>query len=295
LARSARRIGAWTTNLLATGLVLVVGLTFGRQLASWWALRSEGSSQRALGGTRFLDQAALEHEAAAPLLDFGDLPMRLGRETVTGDKQRVFASLRARCRAGAQQNLASARVPGPREQRMLRGTVDLTPVDQEPGKWKMYQLDGPLPMVVVTATRNDVSGRPGDQPPARALVWGLAFPVDSGTDQWTLFTCVPTEGLGPAASDPLALPIPPAGRRLMSLRATDGGGMVLLAGTDESQDWCRVLDAGFEQQGWSARGGWQAVGAGWHRRYAHRGQGFVVDVLLERGSEWRVLMTVARQ
>lgn len=294
LSLVARRLAGWTSNLLVLGLVLVVGLTFGRQLTSWWALGPDRASQEALGGKAVFDPDPLGGERTLHHLTFGDLPLRLGRQTVTGGKAAVFTALRAQCRVGAEQGLASTRMPGPDEQKMLSETVGMPPVDEEPGKWKMYQLDGPVPLVVVTGLPDDAPAGQRSQAPVRVLCWGFAFPAAAALQEWTLFTCVPSEGLTAPATEWPALPQPPGARQRMALRSAGGGGLLLLAGTGAEKEWLDFFDARFEQQGWSAPEGWQIAGGTRHRRYAHPTQGFVVDVVVEVRAELRVVMAVTR-
>lgn len=294
LSLVARRVAGWTSNLLLLSLVLVVGLTFGRQLTSWWALGPDQASRAASGGRAVLAPDPWGGERALHHLTFGDLPLQLGRQTVRGGKAAVFTALRGQCRVGAERGLASTRRPGPDEQKMLSGTAGMTPLDEEPGKWKMYQLDGPIPLVVVTGLGDETPTGEAGQAPARVLCWGLAFPVAGPVEQWTLFTCVPTGGLTAPAADRPVLPQPPGARERMSLWNAAGGGVLLLAGTGDEKEWQRFFDAWFQQQEWSAAEGWQTAGATRHRRYAHSTTGLVVDVVMEVQAELRVMLTVTR-
>ncbi len=290
----ARRVAVWTSNLLASGLVLVVFLTLGRQLTSWWAIGPGDPSQTAPHGDVFLEADPWGGEAALHQLSFGGLPLHLGRQTVVGGKSQAFAALRAQCRLDAERGLASRRVPGPDEQGMLTKTAGMEPADEEPGKWKMYQLDGPVPLVVVIGLCDDAAAGEGGQPAPRVVCWGLAFPAAANAEAWTLFTCVPREGLtDPAAGRPV-LPVPPGAQQRMALRGADGAGLVLLAGSGQAEKWREFFDAWFQQQGWSSGDGWQTVGATRHCRYGHESQGFVVDVVLESREELHALMTVTR-
>jgi hypothetical protein len=194
--------------------------------------------------------------------------------------------------------LASVREPGADERKMLSDTTRMKPVAEEPGKWKMYEMDGPIPLVVVTAMR-DATTADGQQPaPARVLCWGLAFPVTGGTHEWTewtLFSCVPTEGLTPLAELRPALPLPPGARPRVSLRSAGGGGVVLLDGTGEAGEWLGFFDTWFQKHGWSAEEEWRTVGRARHRRYLHQAQGFMIDVVMEVQGDLRAVLTVTRQ
>ncbi|MCY2993264.1 MAG: hypothetical protein NTY19_36095 [Planctomycetota bacterium] len=253
LAAIARRVAVWTSNLLVTGIVLVAVLTFGRQFTSWWTSPSGVDNLRLGQG---IAMPILGQEQALQILDVGDGPLALGRRTVTGNRAAVLMALRQACRAAATAGPRTARVPGPREVSMLRRTAELPPVEQAPGQWKLYQLEGPLPMVVVvqdgcgpTATdgsRAAAAGAAGHEagstaelpqgetssrllvaePGPRVLSWGLAFPLESETLTWTLFTCTPGEpaeaaGLGRQTGAGTARDSSPAGSSRPAIPAVD--------------------------------------------------------------------------
>jgi len=291
----AKRLAGWTSNLLVLGIVLVIGLTFGRELTSWWALDSLQPPQAGLGAGGLFGRDPSHSERNLHYLTFGDLPIRLGRQTVTGPKAAVFAALRAQCRGEAERRLRVAREPGPAERKMLQGTAGMTPVEQTQGKWRMYQMDGPFPLVVVTDWRNGDAEVAGGLAPAQVLLWGLGLPVAAGTAEWTLVTCAPTARGSASAADPLALPMPPGARRQTSLRNEDGGGILLLAGSGDPEKWLSSFDAWFREHGWSAAEGWSTVRGARHRRYAHPAEGFAADIVVEVPGELRVMLTVTRQ
>lgn len=292
---AAQRLAGWTSNLLVLAVVSVVGLTFGRQLTSWWAVDSHRPPETVTGAARMLPLDPLGGEQVLHLMEFGDLPLRLGRQTLSGTREAAFTALREQCRRAAERGVGATRDPGREEQKMLQGIAGLTPVDEAAGVWKMYQVDGPLPLVVVTDSRGAPAGGEAGTQPTRALAWGLALPQSFGSE-WTLFTCVPTAGLTAPAADPLALPMPPGATRAMSMRSEDGGGMLVLGGAGNPDAWLAALDTWFREHGWSADAAGSPIRGLRHRRYAHPEEGFAADIVLEEEqAKLRVMLTVTRQ
>jgi hypothetical protein len=271
--------------------VIVAALTFGRQLTYWWAIDPDDAREKPLLSNRQVESPSLGSERATHLVDFGDLPMAMGRKSLTGDKERVFATLRQECRAAVGQSPLSTRTPGPMEKKMLRRAATLTPVEREPGKWNMYQLDGPIPMVVVAQDRPQRVA----ETEQCVLSWGLAFPIESEGHQWTLFTCVPADGPSALTSDLPGAPAPPGGRHVMSLQTDGGGAIVCFAGEGSPQDWLRFFEEWFEQQQWSSSKGWQTIGGMWHRRFHHTSKNTTVQIAVEYDGHLRAMMTVAPQ
>ena len=166
-AALAKRVSAWTTNSLFTLLVLVVGVGFGRQVTSWWGADTSLPPTVA---------ASVDDPAAWQMLQFGEASWSLCRRSVMGDKQEAIKQLRAACR---QVLLAGPSVDqSPADARFLTFLAGCTPVDQEPGKWRLYELREAFPMTVGVLTRPNTQDR--------VAVWGLAMPM--GAKLWTLNT-----------------------------------------------------------------------------------------------------------
>ncbi len=184
-----RKVAGWITNGLVTGIVLVAGLTWGRQLTAWWLVRTphELRAGKDLDDGRGLGTShrGWQH------LDFPDLSVRLGRQTWLGSRTEALAALRERCRQQAARGGDAERQPGPDELQLLHRTANMTPVEQQVGQWRMYEIHEPMPLVILT----DWGGPLGASQrvvPARVLVWGLALPVGPEDGEWTLFTYLPT-------------------------------------------------------------------------------------------------------
>ena len=292
--RVAKRLAGWTSNLLVSAVVLVVGLAFGRQLTSWWAFDAQSRPESVLRG-RLVGPGPLGDDGRLHQLEFGDVPIRLGRRTIAGDTDAVLAALRTECRRAVEQGSPTRREPGPEERKMLEGTAGMVPVEQVPGKWRMYQLDRPLPLVAVTDAGDRTGTAEGEPTAGRVLCWGFAFPAGEGGAEWTLFTGLPADGLAASAAGPLGLPMPPGAQRQMLVQGEDGGGVLLFSGPGEAAHWQSSLDAWFRQHGWVADDGWRTVGGAQHRRYADSDGRCAAEVLMEVQGELRVMLTATRQ
>jgi hypothetical protein len=214
---------------------------------------------------------------------------------VSGEKPVVLAALRAQCRRDAEQGLAGVRLPGPAEQTLLNEAGGMAPVEEEPGKWKMYQLDGPVPLVVVAAWREPAGPNAEPGRPSQVACWGLAFPAAAGAERWTLFTCVPGEGAPGLEPDGPDLPLPASARVRLSLRSAAGEGLVLLEGSGEAAEWLGFFDAHLPEQGWLAGEGWRSAAGVRRRRFEHPEARRVLDVVVECGGELRAMLTVVPQ
>jgi hypothetical protein len=288
----ARRLAGWTSNLLVSAVVLVVGLTFGRLLTSWWAWEGQAGASPALA-YRLTDSGTLGNADSPHQVEFGELPVRLGRQIVEGDTQTVLAALRDRCRVVAGQGGQAPRVPGPEETKMLQGMVDLQPVEQLPGKWRMYQLERPIPLVAVTDARTPAAGHEG-QSLGHVLCWGLAFPAGTGLNEWTLLTVSPTGGSSRSPTDPLTMALPAGAQRQMQVQSENGGGMLLFRGTGVAEAWWSVIDGWFQQHGWSQWDVGTSDEGRRYRRYVSTAAGSEAEVCMEFQEELRVLLTVNR-
>lgn len=235
----AARIAGLATNVLATGLILILGAVGGQHALRWWsAVRSTPPDPVAeVLGPEAVQRRNGESSAAggsiSHLLSFGDDPLLATRTELQGDTQQVLRRLRDQCRSIAERVERVERTPGPAEQQMLARIGRHEPVAST-SRWRMYQIETPVPLVVT------VLDQPGRAPPdsaaniaaveSRVVSWGLAFPAvseqDTPSDRWTLFTLTAeTPQVGPVAPS-RTLPVPPQCRRTLSLRAESGAVMV---------------------------------------------------------------------
>ncbi|MEO8496369.1 MAG: hypothetical protein ABI614_14975, partial [Planctomycetota bacterium] len=103
----AKRIGNLATNLLVTGVILIVGIAFAREVIGWW--RSDSTS----GELSPLAAVVGDHVPAASadrqLLEFGDFPFVLDRQEFVGDVTQALGQLRATCRVAVESSEPLAR------------------------------------------------------------------------------------------------------------------------------------------------------------------------------------------
>jgi hypothetical protein len=268
----AKRISAITTNCLLTAVVLVAGLGFGRQVLRWWAEETAESAD-ALRSADLAD--GLGDPSRLHVLQFGDQSWSLRRQSIAGGRQAAAETLRAVCREVLRQNRLPGEGPGGAEEGFLRQLAARDPVEQEPGKWRLYELDESLPMMVGTQPEAAVVDSSAGQNLAaggqRVVVWGLALPA--GPEMWTLFSFQPeilaSQPVGPVPE----LPLPPASRRIVSMRVAGGGAMLIFEGPQEPKTWIDFYDGWFGSHNWKRSGVWQRFGARWHARYTAPGQG----------------------
>ncbi len=291
-SQAAKRLAGWTSNLLVTAVVLLVGVVFGRELTAWWKL-DPPSSLRPVSLYGSADLGSLGKAETLHYLEFGDMPVRLGRQSVRGDTDTVLQTLRTQVRLGIQRDGPRPRPAGPDEQKMLRGLAGVAPVEQIPGEWRMYQLDRPIPLVVVTSCRGR-SPVTDEQEFEDVLGWGLALPSGLGSSQWTLLTCSPTGEAATSATDPLEISLPSGAQRQMQLRSADGGGVLLFSGIGDAEAWWSAIDHWFQQHGWSRLEGRDGTPNGRHGRFENPVLGLEAEVLMENFEDLRVLLTVTR-
>ena len=165
---------SWTTKCVATIMVLATGLMFGRQVLWWWRMDlADGVASHNAGAI-----AAGLGEAA--MLQFGDQSWSIGRRRVIGTREAAADELRAECRRLVRQNTLPEDTPGNAERRFLDFIAAGKPVEQRPGSWQLYELEGTTPM----AAGVRYCGEPGavvwDNVAAsgrRVTTWGFAMPA----------------------------------------------------------------------------------------------------------------------
>ncbi len=278
-AALAKRISVWTTKGLLSAMVLVAGVGFGRQVLIWWGNDDAPTPQ--LLPAELLGDPGQPHS-----IRFGDAAWSLHRRSISGDRDEAVAQLRAECREllraiyrlsqnvaqppPAVQNLPGqpgAAVP----QTIMAHLSGSTPVDREPGKWRLYEFHETFPMAVGVARPSTSPSEPENgqadlaQLGYRAIMWAIAAPA--GANQWTL--CVFRSADSPMGEESglVEVPIPPGCRRTLSIRAVGGGGIVAFGGPDRLDRWKRFHDDWFANQGWRQSVHWRSAGKAWYAKY----------------------------
>jgi hypothetical protein len=266
-ASLARRISSWTSKGILTGIILVVGLVFGRQVLVWWG---EGDPARNPPPPPAAPSEALGDETAEHVLRFGDNPWSMRRQVISGDVHAAVTTLLAKCRRDTLEGGVPEAPPGPQEQTLLRSLAGRQHVDREEGKWRTYQFNAAVPMVVGIRVRRRGVGSSGGKKVAgtdlRVVSWGFGVPADS--NRWTLYTFVwasPTSG--PAPGIPV-IPLPPDCRRTLSMGVAEGGAVVGFRGPAQPDTWKVFFDQQFRTRGWRRDGPWRPQAGRWFNRYA---------------------------
>jgi hypothetical protein len=147
-ATLARRISVLTTNLLATGIVLVGGLALGWQVLAWWQEDVPANpAVSSAGGNALRGVPDSPFESAQELWTKAG-PLKV--ERLSGDRAAALAAMRAWCLEG--DVLVTAGEAGPGEQAFLQRLADETPA-LERGDIAVYVPKGE-PTMVVTVSRS---------------------------------------------------------------------------------------------------------------------------------------------
>lgn len=231
----AQRIANWTSNLLATAVVIVIAIVGGTHLVSAWMPVDSSSNEAEF----MLADAWPTLETCS--LEFGAVPFRLVRQTVTGDQETVFENLQARCARALELDPSPVSPAGPEEEKMIASAADWIPVQQQAGKWRIFRsqpsdaadadtvnaLSSQLPIVL--GIRDDCASESGLS--SRLVVWCIALAGEH--DQWTTFLgqASPTDGpsrIGQAW-------IPDFARRTLSISDHQGGSLTGFSGGQKEQ------------------------------------------------------------
>ncbi len=146
-ATVARKVSGWTTNLLATGLILVVALGLGRQLIGWWRIEPDEVMPMLPADGPGLGDA----DASAPAtLEFGDSPYAIERRSVRGDRAEALGQLLISCRQAAAQSDPPLAPPGDAEQQLLETVQHLQPLVRS-GEVRFYGPDAGFPLLIAVA------------------------------------------------------------------------------------------------------------------------------------------------
>jgi hypothetical protein len=273
-AQLARRISAVTTNCLLTAVVLVAGLGFGRQVLRWW-------SEDPVGSPAVMADNPTTNPVADPeqlhLIQFGESGWSLRRQSITGDgtvcrdvlQESVSSLLPQRGMPSEVEDATGYDATDNPTDEFLAQLATTEPVEQEPGLWRLYELDGAFPMVIGTRVENSAEDTQDGGNLAAAdhgmVIWGLALPA--GPEAWTLFVFEPqSAAIGPSA-EAVEIPIPEACRRTLSMEVAGGGATLAFEGEASPETWVAFYDQWFTSHNWSTPSGWQQYGDRWHARY----------------------------
>lgn len=261
-AQLAKRVSVWTTRGIVSAAILVVGLAFGRQMVVWWGIH--GGDENTPPGPA-LAAGDLGNPVAEHVLEFGETPWRMGRQTIAADEKQAFSALQSRCAGIVRSCDVPKGEPGPAERDFLKKISGQKPSQEEVGKWRVYALDATFPMAIGIIPA-------GEHPPLndgvagvawRVVTWGLAVPA--GVNSWIVYTFEPAES-GGGVPPRSGIPIPPQSHKILSIRSADGGAVVSFRGPDRPDACRRFFDSWLASEGWRTLAAWRQCGASWSVR-----------------------------
>ena len=282
-ANLGRRITNWTSNLLATAIVIVIALVAGTQLISYWVpngARAEVADSELADAWPALDACSLQ---------FGAAPFELIREQMTGDEEAVKLQLQNHCRRVLEDDPLPARAIGPQEQKMIESSVELIPVEQRAGKWRIFhsqkfavesdggqaELSSQLPIVL--GIRDDCPDQSSESGmTSRLVVWGIALAGEDET--WTTYV-----GKSAPQTSLAKLPqnwIPANSRRTLAISDKNGGSLIGFVGgpIEEAIDFYDRLAT---ENGWTLSSPWQKSNKTWVARFTPQADSPVAGIQVQ--------------
>lgn len=230
----------WTSNGLATALILVAGLTFGRQVLLWW------HEEPAATAPHKSDLASLEN--GIKHLKFGALSGPIQTRKVGGSRDDVLAALSDMCRPSERPSSAVGVPLNEAEQRLLASLADKEPAESGDG-WRIDQLPEGLPLVICSTTveRDSSRSRSTGQRPGNGMNSVLRLPLDlrivaiglavpAADDQWSAYA-FRLEDESRAASDSEPFPLPADSIRGITLTQPDGTVLTTFRGQGTPAAW----------------------------------------------------------
>jgi hypothetical protein len=288
LARLAVRISSWTSRLLLTCIVLVASLAFGRQVMEWWGV--EGPPHNPTTAGERPDDPVPSRE-----VEFGGQSLGLVHQELEGPLDAALAGLRKACRQSLQKEDVTVAPPGPAEKELLRSLANVPPVEEDGGRWRIYELkESPFPMVAGVGLSGDSSSAGRGKTVAdlgpRVVTWGLAVP--KGPHLWTLLTFHPADcSAGSRAAT--EVPLPPGSTAVLSLKASRRESVVSFRGPTSVDAAKQFYDHWIVENGWKAPGGWRQMDATWHLRCEQGRRAADVRVFPDARGGTRGLLLVA--
>jgi hypothetical protein len=277
-ARLARKWSRLSSNLLASGLVIVAAIALIKYVVPWWKQDEPPSAGAHLAET--LGQGVETEDPHGVLSGFGELSHSLRQARFVGDRAGSREKLRQICRQAAQTLQQSNRIVGPAEQRILNRLRTETPVAEEAGKWHMYETDGPAPIVAIVPWSH--FAEPGDQAGSAStgvLSWGIAVP--DADSSWTIFV-YPGSGVGHSSIPGLPqVELPTGTIKTMSLASENGGALLGFSGSIDPAACRAHFDRWAATTNTPQAAPWRKIGPQWMARFGKEDIGWVDVHLFE--------------
>lgn len=285
LHRVARQISGRTTDLIAIAVVLIGGLTLGRQILIWW---HEDPLQLSTTPVVALPDPTWGANDRPVQMILGDSEWRLTRQTVSqGGEPAALEVLRTRCRDVLQRTPAPTAPPDQQTQQILKALKNISPEAEQPGDWRIYLLDQ-FPRMVLGVRDGQTEGAQ-QQSTSQVVCWG--FVLTTGTRDWStsfferLQTAEePTKASVYSDFQLAEITAPPGGRRILALAEANQGGLVHLMGPGPVAVWQAHLATSLKMRAWKPPLQWNTVGGTLRGQFTRGTE--ILDVLLHaQGAE----------
>ncbi len=255
----SKRISVWTTNCLLTFSVLTAGVGFGRQMLKMQA--RESAPHLAITIPQIEDSCFQN-------VQFGNHVWSLCRSTVAGDKGMALNHLRMTCRnilriAMADTSASSPQILPKKEKQFIDELLSRTPIDQEPGKWRLYEISESLPMIVGVTRMPLPATSSESRYEYRISIWGMAMPIQQL--QWALNIFQSNLASGERNFRGNDVPTPPGARKILSLSEAKGGEIVSFRGSGRAAEWKQFYTDWYTRRGFSSTG-WYTTGDSWYAK-----------------------------
>lgn len=274
-AQVAKRMAGAATNILAIGVVVLLGLLLGREVISWWRA-DEVARQEA--------EVASAPPVASPLVTevgVGE-SSALALRTAVGDRS---AALTALAELAKVELASQAAVPGEvsTEEARLLERLETADCREETAQGSIYEMPGEVPLTIAVAKVANVR---------RVVFCGLA--LDKGDNLWSLYG-VKRRGITNSAQSP-EIPWPPGTQRVMSLASAARGSTLVFVGSGSVEPWKQFYREWLKTENAQVVSDWQRVGTRWQATYAYpASRPRLVELVLSPTTDgrWSGLVTLA--
>ncbi|MDA7924213.1 hypothetical protein N9B60_02335 [Mariniblastus sp.] len=223
MGSSFGKVIRWTSNLIATGLVIAIVITFGPELISSVLPAKTANNVDKLDIVE--DWPTFQQSD----LEFGDAGYQLSRSRFSGEIENVFDLLENLCREQLQTRIRPFGEIGLQEKKFIEDQNGREPVESIAGKYRIF-CERSKPMLAGFPTAIGIRDDCEQEKiglTSRMTVWAMAMPA--GENQWTTFVGTSAIEKG---SQWIERMIPTDSVKNISLSDKKGGAVIGFAGGD---------------------------------------------------------------